>query len=535
MALAGIAFFVYGINVASENLQKLAAERIRNMLATLSRQPVWALLFGMSLTLILQSSGAVISMLVSLGSARVISLPQVMGLILGSTIGSTFTIQILSFDVARFGLGIFASAFILYFLSRRRAFKQSFGALMGIGICLWGLELIRFSTAGLEQLGAYTSVFQTLKEHPFYVVGIAAALTAAVQSSAVTIGLAMTLAGHGVIETADSVYWIFGANIGTTATAIIASTGSNYVGRQIAWAHFFYKVMGVALFFPFAPKLVQLIAMGSPLRDVANINTVYNLAAALVFYPGIGYGARWIERLFPPSDAEKEYTVRYLSKEDWHSPSIAMAHAERELLRMADVVVTMVDDSLTLFRKVDPDFANSMRTRDDQVDLLARELNLYMARSLESAPISYQHQMMSLMNFTADLEGAADVVNNQLMKLAAKKHHLRVDFSADGWQELEEMAAAVSQVVNMSIVCYQRQDIELAEKIVFHKRNVRRLEKRMRESHMARLVKGTPESVNTSSIHLDVLSEYRRIVGLISNHVYSLIKDTDRLKASGRD
>jgi phosphate:Na+ symporter len=136
--------------------------------------------------------------------------------------------------------------------------------------------------------------------------------------------------------------------------------------------------------------------------------------------------------------------------------------------------------------------------------------------------------MMGLMNFTADLEATADVVENQLLELSAKKHNLKLEFSKDGWKDLEEISNAVSQIASMSVVCYQKQDKDLAAKIVFHKRNIRKLEKRMRESHMSRLVKGTPESVNTSSIHLDVLGEYRRIVGLMSNHVYSLLKDTDR-------
>jgi phosphate:Na+ symporter len=528
LTLAGVAFFVYGIGTASENLQKLAANRIRLILGTLSRRPLWGVFFGISLTMILQSSGAVISMLVGLGSARVISLAQVMSLILGSAIGSTFTVQILSFDVARYGLPLFAVSFFFFFLSKKRAFRTTMGAIMGFGLLFWGLELIRIGTEGLSHFQQFGGFLQILKENPLYALGLTAALTAVVQSSAVTIGLAMTLASHGLISLPDSIYWIFGANIGTTATALIASTGGNYVGRQVAWAHCFYKLAGVAVFYPFSKYLVEWIATGTADRDVANINTVYNLLAAMIFYPGIKQGAALVEKWFPPSDSEKEYSVKFLKKDDWQSPSVAIAHAERELLRMADIVVSMIADSLRLFRKEDPDFVLSMRKRDDHVDLLARELNLYLARNLDSAPPVNQLQMMNMMNFVTDLEAAADVVENQLLELASKKHHLRLEFSNEGWKDLEEISNAVSQIASMSVVCFQKQDADLAAKIVFHKRNIRKLEKRMRESHMSRLVKGTPESVNTSSIHLDVLGEYRRIVGLMSNHVYSLLKDTDR-------
>ena len=126
-----------------------------------------------------------------------------------------------------------------------------------------------------------------------------------------------------------------------------------------------------------------------------------------------------------------------------------------------------------------------------------------------------------------DLEAAADVVDNQLLELAQKKHHMKVDFSNDGWKDLKDLHHAVTQIAQMSIACFQTQDKDLAAKVVFHKRNIRKLEHKMREAHMSRLVRGTPESVMTSSIHLDVLGEYRRIVGLLSNHVYSLLKDSD--------
>jgi phosphate:Na+ symporter len=526
--LAGVAFFVFGINLASENLQKLAADRIRIILGTFSRRPLWGVFFGVSLTLILQSSGAVTSMLVGLGSARVISLAQVMSLILGSAIGSTFTVQIISFNVAQYGLPIFTFFFFFYFLSKKRIFRNAMGAVMGFGLLFWGLELIHIGTEGLSHLQAFGGFLRILSANPLYALAITAGLTAIVQSSAVTIGLAMTLASHGMISLPDSILWIFGANIGTTATALIASTGSNYVGRQVAWAHCFYKLAGVALFYPFSQYLVEWVSSGVPERDVANINTIYNCLAAAIFYPWIKQGSAIVEKLFPPSDAEKEYSVKFLKKDDWQNPAVAVAHAERELLRMADIVVSMIEDSLTLFRKEDPDHVHSMRKRDDHVDLLARELNLYLAKNVEAAPPSHQMQMMAMMNFTTDLEATADVVENQLLELATKKHHLRLEFSPEGWKDLEEISNAVLQITSLSIVCFQKKDADIAAKIVFHKRNVRKLEKRMRESHMARLVRGTPESVNTSSIHLDVLGEYRRMVGLMSNHVYGLLKDTDR-------
>lgn len=523
----GVALFMLGMKIASENLQVIAADRIRDIVTTLARKPLWGIFLGVGLTMILQSSGAVTTLLVGLGAAGVITLPQVMSVILGTAIGSTLTIQILSFNIAQFGLPVFAIFFFVHFVAKNRMLKNVSAAIMGFGLIFYGLEVIKIGTQVVQNAELFSEFIKTINENPMYCVLITATFTALVHSSAVTILLGMSLAAHNLITLEDSIFWVFGANIGTTATALLAAAGGNYVGRQVAWAHTFYKVAGVVIFLPIAHLALDLIATGSVERDIANFNTVYNLVTALLFMPATAWGARLVEQMFPPSKDERQYSVKYLSKKDWESPSVVIAHAEREALRMGDIVISMIEDSLKMFQKEDPELIENMRRRDDRTDLLFRELNLYLAQQIEHAPEGQRKQMLKLMYFVTDLEAAADVVDNQLLELAQKKHHMKVDFSEQGWTELKDLHAAVTQIAQMAIACFQTQDRDLAAKVVFHKRNIRKLEHKMRESHMSRLIRGTPESVVTSSIHLDVLGEYRRIVGLLSNHVYSLLKDAD--------
>jgi phosphate:Na+ symporter len=527
LTLGGVALFMLGMNMASENLQKIAADRIKDVVTTLAKKPVWGIFLGIGLTLVLQSSGAVTTLLVGLGSAAVISLPQVMSVILGSAVGSTLTVQLLSFDILQYGLPVFGVSFFVFWLTKRRMVKNMAAATMGFGLLFFGLEVIRIGTEELRNMENFQQFVHTLSENPFLAIAVTAFFTAVVASSAVTISVGMVLTAHGILTLDDCIFWIFGANIGTTATALMASSGGNYVGRQVAWAHTFYKVAGVLVFVPFAHQITQLFATGQPTRDVANINTMYNLAAAVLFYPFIGKGAQFVEKLFPPSKSERQFSVKYLKKKDWESPSVVVAHAEREALRMADIVTSMIEDSLRLFKHDDAELVENMRRRDDRTDLLFRELNLYLAQQIDQAPDGLRQQMLKLMYFVTDLEAAADVVDNQLLELAQKKHHLKVDFSEEGWNDLEELQSAVVHISQMAIACFQTQDKDLAAKVIFHKRNIRKLEQKMREAHMARLVKARPESILTSSIHLDVLGEYRRIVGLLSNHVYSLLKDSD--------
>jgi phosphate:Na+ symporter len=523
----GVAVFIYGLQLVSENLQKISAETIRSAVRILANKPYWGVFLGVGLTMVFQSSGAVTSMLVGLGAAKIINLQQIMSLILGTAIGSTFTVQILSFNISQFGLPIFILGFFVQFLSKRRGLVDSMNALMGIGMVFWGLSLISAGTKELGSTEAFSLLLRSFSENPALTLLFTSAFTAVVHSSAVTIGLAMTLVGHDYITVTDSVYWIFGANIGTTATALIASIGSNSMGKQVAWAHCLYKIAGVLLFYPLAAPIAEALSTSEPLRDVANINTFYNCIAALLFFPWIKTGAVLIEKIVPLSGDEKEFSVQFLKKTDWETPSIVLAHAERELYRMSDIVVGMISDSLEVVKKNDVDMVTNVRRGDDKADILARELNLYLAQQLESAPQSVQMDMIRLMNFSADLEAAADVVDNQILELASKTHALKVSFPVEGWQDLEEMAQIANRIAEMSVACFQTKDKDLAAQVVFHKREARKMEHRMRETHIARLVKGSPESINSSSIHLDLLGEYRRIIGLMSNHVYIHLKESD--------
>ncbi len=533
ITLAGISIFMFGMSLASDHLQKLLANRMRDLLAKLSENHFYGILVGVGLTLMIQSSGAVTSMLVGLGSAGVVSLSQVMSVILGTTIGTTFTVQLLSFNVAQYGMSIFSFSFVIYFLTQKRALKNVMAVIMGFGLIFWGLELIGIGTNTLRQAKFFMELIDFLKENPLVTILVTSIFTAIVHSSAVTIGFAMSLASTGAIELYDAVFWVYGANIGTTATALLAAAGGNYVGKQVAWAHCLYKVIGVAIFYLFTSQMAELILSSNIERDVANVHTAFNFLAAIIFYPFIMRGAVLIEKLFPPSKKEKQFGVKYLDRGDFQSATVAIAHAERELFRMGDIVATMVRDSIDLFVDENPDIEDSIRERDNKVDLLNKEINLFLARYMDEVEGGgVNKQMMRIMSFASELESAADVIDNNILALSQKKHALKLEFSKEGWAELYELHGEVTKIAPMTISCFQLQDAKLAEKLLKTKRKVRNLEKKMKMSHIERIVKGQKDSINTSSIHLDVLGEYRRIVSLLTNHIYHILKDDGRFSAS---
>jgi phosphate:Na+ symporter len=187
---------------------------------------------------------------------------------------------------------------------------------------------------------------------------------------------------------------------------------------------------------------------------------------------------------------------------------------------MGDIVISMVKDSVDLFRAEDPELIESIRVRDNQVDLLQREIKLFLAKISNQGELG--QETIKLISYVSDLEGAGDVIDNGIMELARKKHALKIEFSEEGWAEIQAMHKMVMEISSLSLTCFHLQDRELANRVIVKKRELRKLERQLKESHIERLKKGMRETINTSSIHMDLLSDFRRITGLLVNHAYNI-------------
>lgn len=521
LLFSGVAFFLYGMTLASQSLEKLMASRLTTLMNKLSNSNFLAIVVGISLTTLLQSSGAVTSMLVGLGSAKVINLRQVMGVIIGTAIGSTLTVQLLSLHVTDLALPLFLTSFVIYFFSKKSGVKNLALVFMGFGLLFLGMNFISTAAQSLANYPAITTYLQTLKSNPHLSLLIALFFCALVQSSAVTIGLAMSLASAGIIGLNEAMYWVYGANIGTTSIALIAAVGSNHIGKQVAWAHFFFKTLGVTLFI--IPPVHNLFVLtvqyfGLPIyREIANAHLFFNLIAAAIFFPFIKPGAALIEKMFP-KNVEDDFTAKYLSMNNYQSSALAISYANREIMRTADIVLSMINDSVKLFEKADPALIESIKDRDNKVDYLYRETKMFLLDHANRSQSVVHQNIMDMIMFLSDLERAADSIDINLITLAIKKNALKLEFSQEGWNEIRAMHEQVIRVASMAINSYNNR--EMCEDTIKLKRELAKLELTFREHHIERLNRGLRETINTSSIHLDALSEYKRIASLLCSHAY---------------
>lgn len=532
--LAGVCFFLYGSSMVSGSLEKLMATRITTLMNKLSSSQFLSIGVGIGLTTILQSSGAVTSMLVGLGRAGVVKLPQVMGVIIGTAIGSTLTVQLISFDLGHIALPMFTLGFIFYFAVKKPAVKNVALVIMGFALLFMGLKMISISSHYFAKLDFLAELFQSLRDNVFYSFLLSTIFCVLVQSSAVTIGLAMGLAGAGVISTQDAMIWVYGANIGTTSTALMASAGSNYIGKQVAWAHFFYKTASVLIFYPVTEYFLQAVESftTTPSRIIANSHFFFNISSALIFFPFIKKGTELIQKMYPKTSAD-EFGAEFLTMDNYQTSSLAVSYAQREIMRMADIVLNMIKDSVHLFETEDPGLVQSIKDRDNQVDFLYREIKMFLLGHANKSTTEVHQSIMNMIMFISDLERAADSIDINIRTLAIKKHALKLEFSTEGLIEIQSMHAQVVKVASMGINAYDNP--QMCELAILLKRDLAKLEITFRENHILRLNRGLKESINTSSIHLDLLSEYRRIASLLCNHAYATTKAKVKAPASTED
>lgn len=524
LLICGVAIFLYGMSLASSSLEKIMAGKITSLLNRLSQSKLLAILTGVALTTLMQSSGAATSMLVGLGSAKVINLQQVMGVIIGTAIGSTLTVQLISLDLGQYALPLFAFSFFCYFRANKTVVKNLCLTLMGFGLLFFGMKMISISAHHIAENPLLTELFQSVRANAVYSLIISIIFCALVQSSAVTIGLAMSLTAVNAISFYDAMLWVYGANIGTTSVALLAAAGGNYIGRQVAWAHFFYKTTSALLFYPFTQLFIDFLNKfeTSAPRSIANAHLIFNIASAIVFYPFLKQGALFIEKMFPKAESE-EFGTEFVNRNNYQNSALAVSYANREIMRTADIVQKMIKDSISLFESNDPKDFENIKESDNRVDFLYRETKMFLLDHANNSDTVVHKNIMDMIMFLSDLERAADAIDINILALAIKKNALKLEFSDEGWDEIKEMHTQVVKVASMAINSFVNK--ELCDQAIDLKRKLAKTEISLRENHISRLNRGLNTSINTSSIHLDLLSEYRRIASLLVNHAYNKNKD----------
>lgn len=525
--VGGLAIFLYGMRLASEGLQKIAGGHLRAILGLLTRNRLLGVFIGLLVTVATQSSSATTVMLVSFADAALIELRQAIGVILGADIGTTLTVQLIAFKITDYAPAIIALGFLLTLIKKGKKMERFGRALLGFGFIFLGMGIMSSASSPLKSSPYFTNVFLSFEEKPFLGLLLATAFTAIIQSSAATLALTITLAAQGLLTLEGALPIILGANIGTTATALLASMGSSREGKQVALAHLLFKVVGAIIFFPFLSPFAKAIAPTSvyAARQIANAHTAFNVINTLLFLPFVLTMTNLIKRLLPlKPKGELMEKSRYLDEKVLDVPALALNQAAKEISRLADIVRGMVKGSFTVLYENDENLLEKLREKESIVDALSRENTHYLTRLSQRRLSDEESQRgISLLYILNDLEHIGDLVDNNLLELAQKKIDKGFSFSIEGGMDLERMHRKVMGNLEMVISAFIDDDQGLAKKVIDSKKEINRMESELRRAHLDRLGKELPETRETSTIHMDALDNLKRINSHVANIAYAIL------------
>lgn len=523
----GIMLILYGMKLVGDGLQRAAGARLRGFLLSATRNRFMGVGVGALSTALLQSSSATTVMLVGFAGSGVLGLGETMGVILGADIGTTLTVQLIAFKIYDYSIALIGVGILLMFLSKRGVGREIGQAVLGFGFVFFALKILMETFYPIAHNPLWTATMLSLSSDPLAGIIIAALLTALFHSSAATLGLAITAAHAGLLTLDSAMPIVLGANIGTCVSAIVSSLGASIDARRVALAHVLFKVVGVLAVLPFLGLFTQLVgaSTGDVARQVANAHTFFNIAIAVCFLPFTAPFTRLVKLLLPDRLVSKRFGPRYLDPIVLTSPTLALVQASRESLRSADIVQEMLARSISVFERNDRALLERIESMDDDVDLLDREVKLYLTKlSRESMSEGEAGRELEIMLFSDNMENIGDVIDKNLMDLARKKINSGLSFSKEGLEEIKTLHNKVMENFGMGVAAFAGSDVDLAHKLVTHKSKLSELEREFRSAHIDRLQRGLKESLDTSSIHLDVLTNLKRINSYITNVAYPILE-----------
>jgi len=524
-----IMLVLYGMRLAGDGLQKAAGARLRGVLLTATNNRFKGVGVGAVITALFQSSSATTVMLVGFVGSGLLGLGETISVILGADIGTTLTVQIIAFKVYDYAIAVIGLGILVMLVGKKGRGKDFGQAMLGFGFVFFALKLLVQNFEPVTLNPFLKDALLGLSNDPLAGILVSAVLTAVFQSSAATLGLAITAAHTGLL-TLDSVMPIvLGANIGTTVSAIISSVGATVDAKRVALAHTLFKVLGVVIVLPFLGVFTGLVGLSTPdmARQVANAHTFFNIAIAILFLPFTKPFTRLVTLLLPEHETQERFAPKYLDPIVLNSPSLALVQASRECLRNADIVQEMLEKCVGVFEKNDMAALEAIEATDDDVDLLDREVKLYLTKlSSESLTQEQSRREMEIMLFSDNMENIGDVIDKNLMELARKKIRGALSFSKEGMEEIKTLHAKVLEHFEMGVAAFASSDVELAQRLANHKVKVSEMERELRQAHISRLHRGLRESIDTSAIHLDVLTNLKRINSYITNVAYPILEKT---------
>ncbi|MCO8146036.1 Na/Pi cotransporter family protein [Rhodovulum tesquicola] len=520
--VGGLALFLFGMEIMTRALKQVAGESMKTILARMTGNRFAGLTAGAVVTALIQSSSVTTVLLVGFISAGLMTSAQSVAVILGANIGTTLTAQVLAFDVDSLGLPMLSLGFFGSLLARRSRHAEIGRIVLGIGMIFFGMATMKTAMAPLRDVPAFLDLLATLDN--LVLAALAGAmLTALLQSSSISTGLAIVLTGQGLVGLETAIAIALGANVGTCMTALLASIGQPREAVRAAMVHVIFNVAGVVLWIGFIDQLAVLAHLSAPEgastpRHMANAHTIFNLANAFLFLGFTGQLSRLVLWLLPdrPERVEPLHAPRHLDRQLLQVPAFALDAARLEVGHLSELVRSQLDAAMPTVVSGSPFEIDRLKVADRPVDLLHREIVGYLREAgLGRLPEEQSKRLLALMRIANDLEHIGDLVATGLVTSARKRHEENVVISPQTAAMLGRLHREVLRAFDGVAAALETQDAGPAKKVREMKAGFSALMEEAAAHEVVRLRADAPRRLHTYTREIELTQTFDDIFRIL--------------------
>jgi len=534
--LAAIALLVWGTHIVRTGMLRVFGENLRHVLALSFSNRFTAALAGLGVTTLVQSSTATCLIVASFVGSGLVGTAAALAVMLGADVGTALMTLVFSFDLSWLSpLLIFAG--VVMFISRQNTSVGRVGrVLIGLGLITLALQLIVGATKPLTASPAVRALLVALPNEVLLDLLVGAVLAVLSYSSLAIVLLVATLAAQGMLPVAVALGLVLGANVGSGVLAMLVTASGKAELRRLPLGNFIFKSVGALLAIPFIGEAHVLLQtyIGEVHQQIVLFHLIFNVVLALIFIPFVGPVAKLVERLLPPPRTGlSSDRPRHLDPVALATPSLAISCAAREALHQADVVETMLRGVLTVLRDNDLAEAERLRKMDDTVDELYSAIKFYLTQiSREALSEREGRRWTDIVSFTINMEQIGDIIERVLQDIEDKKIRKNRRFSDAGMGEICHLHERLLSNLRLGMSVFLDGHVRDAQKLLEEKARFRDLEHEYAANHIVRLQDNTAQSIETSSLHLDLISELKRINSHICSIAYPILESAGALAST---
>lgn len=539
--LGGLGMFLFSMKSMSDGLQALAGDKLRDILEKGTKTPIRGIFTGALVTGLIQSSAATTVLTIGLVNARLMTLRQAIGVIMGANIGTTVTAYLIGFKLSEYALPIvFVGAFLLFFGKKERWLNLG-QVILGFGLLFYGMDVMGQGLKPLAEFPQFTQLMLSVEDNAFLGVAVGAILTATIQSSSAMIGIMQELAYQGVMTYSQIVPMLFGSNIGTTITALLAGLGTTVNAKRTSIVNLMFNTIGTFIFLPLFmlgifPFLVETISNLLPgggweamniKMQIAQTHGMFNITNTILFLPFVSLLDRLVCKMIPDQEDTRDLMVqpKYLEKRLLGNMPMALSNASREMLHMGRMAAEALEYAVDYYFLHGEDDKTEALRRENTVDILEQAITQYVIDATYGHDVNHTLSQRSYMILQAvgDLERVGDHAEN-LVELTDYCLENKIEMSKEANDRLREMMQMVEKALADSLTALRNNNVDLAQKVIEQDDIIDEMESDLRKGHITRLNAGAC-SAAAGAVYLDILSNLERIGDHAVNLAQAVIED----------